>query len=184
MNVLYNQTSRGCVQDEMAFYQMEVAEGIASAEIPCGLCSMPESMKEIFYPYERRPDLILADEQGKYQMTFEMLNKSMKAEDTEKAADALREHISQMHPRSELSPVYLYREGSSRVGWLVMTLEDEGEVYCHRKAVLSVRGQMFLVTASYPQTDRLKWDVIFKHVFDTWRETKGQPNESDYGRRH
>lgn len=185
MNVLYNQTSKGCVQDELAFYQTEIVVGVISAEIPCDLCPMSESMQEIFYPYEKRPDLILADEQGKNQMTFEMLNKNMKAEETEMAADALREYISQMYSRSELSPVYLYRTGNIRVGWFAMTLEmEEGEVYCHRKAVLSVHNQMFLVTASYPQADRLKWDVIFKHTFDTWKEMEGKPNDSNYGRRY
>jgi hypothetical protein len=51
-----------------------------------------------------------------------------------------------------------------------MELEEFEEKKQHVKAVLSVQNQMCLVTATYPETSRMKWEVLLKRFFYTLRE--------------
>ncbi|WP_313152239.1 hypothetical protein [Lacrimispora sp.] len=170
MNILYNQDTEGCIQEAVILEWIVLAGGILTAEILAELMQMPEGMKEAFYPYEERPEMILADDHGKSHMTFQLLDKKLNPEETGKAAEAVREYISRMYPRNELSPVHLYRKGKFLSGWFAMELEEAEEVRQHVKAVLSVQGQMFLTTATYPEQDRLKWEVLMKHFYETLHE--------------
>lgn len=104
-------------------------------------------------------------------MTFQMIDKNLGQEETRKAAEAVREYISSRYPRSELSPVHLHAAGQYPASWFTMELEEAGGMQQHVKAVLSVRNQMFLTTATYPEEDRIKWEVLLKHFFNTLRET-------------
>ncbi|WP_139348742.1 hypothetical protein [Clostridium sp. Marseille-P2415] len=171
MNILYDPDAEGCLQERVVLERIVLADGRLSAEIPAELKQMPESMKEMFYPYEERPEMILADADGKNQMTFQLIDKKLGPEETRKAAEAVREYINSRHPRSELSPVHLYAAGKYPAGWFTMELEEAGEKQHHAKAVLSVRNQMFLATATYPEQDRMKWAVLLKQFFNTLRET-------------
>lgn len=170
MNILYDSDTEGCIQEAVIMERIVLADGILSAEIPADLKEMPESMKEMFYPYEDRPETILADEDGKNQMTFQRMDKKLGMEETRNAAEAVREYISRINPRSELSPVHLYVDGQYPAGWFTMELEESEEKQQHVKAVLSVYNKMWLVTATYPVKDRMKWEVLLKQLFQTLRE--------------
>ncbi|WP_156882374.1 hypothetical protein [Lacrimispora indolis] len=171
MNILYDQDTEGCLQERVTLEWIVLDNGTLSAEIPAELKQMPEIMKEMFYPYDKRPEMILADTDGKNQMTFQRIDKKLRPEETRKAAEAVREYISSRHPRSELSPVHLYAAGQYPAGWFTMELEEPGEKQEHTKAVLSVRNQMFLATATYPEQDGMKWEVLLKRFFHTLHET-------------
>lgn len=170
MSILYDESTDGCLQEQVIMERIVIADGVLTAEIPAELKQMPENMKEMFYPYEDRPEVILSDADGKSQMTFQLLNKILGAEEAGKAAEAVREYISNIYPRNELSPVHLYQKGKFLSGWFTMELDEAGEIRQHVKAVLSVRNQMFLATVTYPEQDRLKWEVLLKHFFDTLKE--------------
>jgi hypothetical protein len=170
MNILYDSDTEGCIQEAVVMERIMLADGILSAEIPADLKQMTENMKEMFYPYEDRPDMILADADGKNQMTFQRIDKKLGKEETRNAAEAVREYISRINPRSELSLVHLYVNGQYPAGWFTMELEEFEEKKQHVKAVLSIQNQMYLVTATYPEPDRMKWEVRLKQFFHTLRE--------------
>ena len=170
MNKLYDPDTEGCIQEQVIMERITLADAMLSVEIPAELKQMSESMKDMLYPYEDRPEMIFSDADGKNQMTFELIHKNLGQEETRKAAEAVREYISSRYPRSELSPVHLHAAGQYPASWFTMELEDAGGMQQHVKAVLSVRSQMFLATATYPEQDRMKWEVLLKHFFNTLRE--------------
>lgn len=170
MSILYDSDTEGCIQEAVVMKRIVLADGFLSAEISADLKQMTEHMKEMFYPYEDRPELILADDDGKNHMTFQRIDKKLVMEETRNAAEAVREYISRIHPRSELSLVHLYVNGQYPAGWFTMELEEFEEKKQHAKAVLSVQNQMCLVTATYPELDRMKWEVLLKRFFHTLRE--------------
>lgn len=169
MNILYDFDTEGCIQEAVVMERIMLADGFLSAEIPADLKQMTENMKEMFYPYEDRPEMILADDDGKNHMTFQRIDKKLAMEETRNAAEAVREYISRINPRSELSYVHLYVNGQYPVGWFTMELEEFEEKKQHVKAVLSAQSQMCLVTVTYPETDRMKWEVLLKRFFHTLR---------------
>ena len=170
MSILFDEDTDGCFQGQVMMQRIVIADGILTAEIPSELKQMPVSMKETFYPYEDRPVMIVSDADGKSQMTFQLLDKKLGTEETGKAAEAVREYISNMYPRNELSPVHLYQKGKIQSGWFTMELEETEGIRQHVKAVLSVRNQMFLATVTYPEQERLKWEVLLKHFLDSLKE--------------
>ncbi|MFW6677043.1 hypothetical protein ACOAOT_05215 [Lacrimispora sp. AGF001] len=171
MNILYDPDTEGCLQEQVTMERITLADAMLSAEIPAELKQMPESMKDMLYPYEDRPEMIFSDVDGKNQMTFQLIDKNLGQEETRKAAEAVREYISSRYPRSELSPVHFHAAGQYPASWFTMELEEAGGMQQHVKAVLSVRNQMFLATATYPEQDRMKWEVLLKQFFNTLRET-------------
>lgn len=170
MNILYDPDTEGCIQEQVIMERITLADAMLSAEIPAELKQMTESLKDMLYPYEERPEMIFSDAAGKNQMTFQLIHKNLGQEETRKAAEAVREYISGRYPRSELSPVHFHASGQYPASWFTMELEDAGEMQQHVKAVLSVQNEMFLATATYPEEDRMKWEVLLKHFFNTLRE--------------
>lgn len=76
MNILFDQDTEGCLQERVTLEWIVLNNGILLAEIPAELKQMPEIMKEMFYPYDKSPEMILADADGKSQMTFQRIIKS------------------------------------------------------------------------------------------------------------
>ena len=171
MNKLYDPDTEGCIQEQVIMERIPLADAMLSAEIPAELKQMPESMKDMLYPYEDRPEMIYSDADGKNQMTFQLIHKNLGQEETSKAAESVREYISSRYPRSELSPVHFHACGLYPARCFTMELEEAGGMQQHVKAVLSVQNEMFLATATYPEQDRMKWEVLLKHFFNTLRET-------------
>jgi hypothetical protein len=169
MNLLYDENTEGCLQEPVMMQEVVLIDGILTARIPISLKEMSEDGKEAYYPYEDRPEMILSDDTGECQMTFQMIDKKLGPDETGIAAEAVREYISSIYPRTELSSVHLYH-GRFQCGWFTMKLEDAGEKSQHMKAVLSVHNRMLLVTATYPEQDRLKWETLLKYLFDTLKE--------------
>lgn len=171
MKVLYEQSAKGSFQEQIVLERIVLEDGILTAEIPVELKQMPEDMIEAFYPYEGRPERIYADADGKSQMTFQLIDKKLTPDEVGKAAEAVREYISQIYPRNELCPVHLCQEERFLMGWFAMGLEEAGIKQRHIKAVISVRNQMFLTTVTFLEEEQLKWEVLFRHFFHTLKET-------------
>ncbi|MTK07536.1 MAG: hypothetical protein F8N38_10665 [Hungatella sp.] len=170
MNLLYDENTENCLQEPVLMQEIKLVDGILTARIPVLLKEMSDNGKEAYYPYEDRPDMIFADDTGGCQMTFQMIDKKLGPFETGIAAEAVREYISSIYPRNELSPVHLYN-GRFQCGWFTMELNEAGESSQHVKAVLSVHNRMLLVTATFPEQDRLKWEAMLKYFFDTLEET-------------
>lgn len=168
---MYDPDTEGCLQEQVIMERITMADAMLSAEIPAELKQMSESLKDMLYPYEDRPEIIFSDADGKNQMTFQLIDKNLGQEETRKAAESVREYISSRYPRSEMSPVHLHAAGQYPASWFTMELEEPGGMQQHVKAVLSVRSQMFIATATYPEENRIKWEVLLKHFFNTLRET-------------
>lgn len=170
MNLLFDEKTEGCLQEPVMIQEVVLVDGILSASIPISLKEMSENGKEAYYPYEGRPEMIFADDTGECQMTFQMIDKKLGSYETGIAAEAVREYISSIYPRNELSPVHRYDKGRFQCGWFTMELKEAGESIQHVKAVLSVHNRMLLVTATFPEQDRLKWETQLKYFFDTLEE--------------
>jgi hypothetical protein len=149
--------------------EVVLVDGILTARIPVSLKEMSENGKEAYYPYEDRPEMIFADDTGKNHMTFQMIDKKLGPDETGIAAEAVREYISSIYPRNELSPVHQY-DGRFQCAWFTVELEEAGDSNQHVKAVLSVHNRMLLVTVTYPEQDHLKWETLLKYFFDTLKE--------------
>jgi hypothetical protein len=171
MNLLYDENTEGCLQEPVIMQEVVLVDGTLTARIPISLKEMSEEGKEAYYPYEDRPDVIFADDTGKNHMTFQMIDKKLGSDETGIATEAMREYISSIYPRNELSHAHRYDKGRFQCGWFTMELEEAGESSRHVKAVFSVHNRMLLVTATYPEQERLKWETLLKYFFDTLKET-------------
>lgn len=178
MKLLYHQETEGCRQETVTVTEMELEEGLLTAELPSQLELMPESMREVYYPYENRPAMILSDMDGNIQMTFQLIDKGLKPTETGNAAEAIRKCAEKLYPHSRMSPVHMFDKGEIHVGWFVMGLEQDGESCCHVKAVFPIHGRLFLTTATYPEQDKSKWEVLLKHYFATVHERSAADERS------
>lgn len=170
MDKLFTQDTEGCLQDTILLKKMTIMENLLTAELPEELDIMPEHLKNIFYPCEDRPEIILSDADGSVQMTFQMFHRELKTEETWDAADALSRCVERLYPENEISPVCLYSHGKTPTGCFFMDMEL-GDVYVrHVKAVRAVQGQFFLITMTYPKAESGKWQAVLKHLFSTLRE--------------
>lgn len=178
MGVLYRQNTKGCQQDPILLQPVEIIKNILIADLPQELNRMPEDLKDSFYPYEDRPSVILSDSEGKVQMTFQMLHKDLKDSDVRQAAQAVHKCTEDLYSRNKFSPVYMDRSGETLTGWFLMEMEV-GDWKCHHiKAVRAVQGKLLLMTITYPESESLKWQAVWKHLFLTLRERSAQNAES------
>lgn len=178
MRMLYCQDTEGCDQETVIFKEIELIRGRLTAELPSQLLPAGESVREMFYPYEKYPETILADIEGKNQITIQMLNKELTPKETGNAAEAVREYAEKLYPHKKLSPVHLFREGEVHAGWFVMELLLGGQPYLHVKAVFSVNKQLCLTTITYPQQEQLKWSILLKHFLGSLH-VKGEFDETN-----
>ena len=170
MKVLYEQDTEGCIQETVIVEEKVLAEGLLAAELPAQLSIMPEAMRDMYYPYDNRPLMLLADADGSFHMTLQIIEQKLAPDETGSAAEAVRNCVERMYPHSGLSPVYLFRKGEIPVGWFAMSLDEAGEPFVHVKAVFPVHNLLCLTTITYPEPDRLKWMAIFNHFFATLQE--------------
>ena len=174
MDRLFNQDTQGCHQDSVFLKTAEIMENLLTAELPEELDVMPDHLKDSFYPYDDRPEMILSDPDGNVQLTFQMLHKELKMEDIREAAEALRSCTERLYPRNEISPVCLYPYGESPTGWFFLEMELGDVSVHHVKAVRTVQGKFFLITATYPRTECMKWQAVLEHMFSTLQERSRQ----------
>ncbi len=173
MDCLFTQDTEGCLQDTILLKKMTIMENLLTAELPEELDVMPDHLKNSFYPYEDRPEMILSDSDGNIQMTFQLLHRELNNGEIWEAADALHICMERLYPRNEISPVCLYSHGESPTGWFFMEMELGDVFVCHVKAVRAVQGKFFLMTMTYPKTESGKWQAVLKHLFSTLREKDG-----------
>ena len=57
--ILYDNEMECCVQDFVSVVPWEFLGGRIAMELPCGFAEMEEERKASYYPYEKRPELIL-----------------------------------------------------------------------------------------------------------------------------
>lgn len=145
----------------------QFTDGNITGEIPDELFAMPMDMQEKYYPYEKRPKIMMADNAGKIHMTIELTERKLLPEETGKAAEAVRKFSMLLYPQNEILPVHLYRGEDISVGWFVMKLENNTDKLRHIKAALPSDNNMCLVTLTYPEQEHLKWEVSWKKFLAT-----------------
>lgn len=170
MRVLYEQGTEGCIQETVVVEKIVLADGLLEAELPIQLSIMQEAMREMYYPYEKRTEILLADTDGSIQMTFQMTAQRMIRNETGGAAEAVRGCVDRIYPYNSLSPAYLFRDGEIPVGWFTMNIDENGNQFLHIKAVFSVNNQLCLTTITFPELERMKWTAIVKHFFSSLHE--------------
>ena len=161
--------SEGCSQENILMETRDMEELGLRLELPAGFGPIAEERQEKLYPWEGRPALLW--ENGAVLLTGQLTEQKMDHGKTWQAAWALREMTEELFPEQAGSPVYLDGRGSLPVGWFRMAMAQRGEE--HIKAVCAARGQMVLVTFTYPVEAALQWRSIIRHSFGTWRERDG-----------
>ena len=131
---------------------------------------MPEHLRDSFYPYENRPEMILSDSEGKVQISFQLFDKELRKDQTMQAVEEVRKCTGFLYPWNALSPSYMHWSGECPVGWFFMKMELNNMSVYHIKAVRTVREKLFLITMTYPEAEYLKWQIVLKYIFDTLQE--------------
>lgn len=167
MKILYESGTEGCCQETAAVKEMKFENGLLTAEVFSELVPMPEWVKESYYPYDHLPDVLLSNESGTVQMTFQILEKELSVSETGTAAERVKELVGRIYPDSKISPVRLFRDGGFPVGWFVAEIEEGTERYCHVKGIFSFQKRLCLVTVTYPERERSKHEMLVKHFFAT-----------------
>lgn len=165
--IFYDQEMEGCRQETILLKRAELEPGILTAEIPQQMEPMSGVCRDMFYPYDSRPETILAEREGSAQLTFAMLDKEMLPGECADAAEAVRRCTEEEYPHNWISPVLSFRGGEVPVGWFLMIFTEEDRQRHHVKAVFSVCGRFCLATFTYPEQERIKWEAIVKHFFST-----------------
>ena len=74
--IFYDQEMEGCQQETVVLKRVEMAPEVLTAEIPQQMEPMSGAFRDMFYPYDNRPEVILSDREGSAQLTFAMLDRS------------------------------------------------------------------------------------------------------------
>jgi hypothetical protein len=165
--IFYDQEMEGCQQETIVLKRVELAPEVLTAEIPQQMEPMSGAFRDMFYPYDNRPEVILSDREGSAQLTFAMLDKDMLPGECGDAAEAVRSYTEEEYPHNWISPVVCFRGGEVPVCWFLMILTEEDRQRHHVKAVFSVWGRFCLATFTYPEQERTKWEAIVKRFFST-----------------
>ena len=144
-------------------------EGAVTMELPEGFTDMGERRREEFFPLEGRPEIILEHEREDVQVTLQILNR-MKTEEVEAAIGQVRRTVEENFVQYQCSPVYLETDREIRTGWFLMQMKDIGKE--HIKAVFSFKGNMALLTLTYPEGVCTKWHAVWGMILESMKGEK------------
>lgn len=170
MNTIFHSDAEGCSQEQIGVFTWKDPEQRLSLALPEGFREMEEEKKEENYPMAERPEIIMEDERGKTQLTLQFLNKGMSREETGEAGQKICELTQDSFVQYQISPFYLYENGEIPVGWFRMSMK--ALKWEHIKAVFSINNHMALLTLTYPEEERIKWQVFIKYLFDSVHQEK------------
>ncbi len=170
MNAIFHKDAEGCSQEQVCAFTWTDPKQRLSLVLPEGFQEMEEEKREEYFSMEERPEIIMEDEQGSTQFTLQFLNKAMSREETKEAVRGICELTQKTFVQYKTSPLYLYEKSEIPVGWFCMSMKALKRE--HIKAVFSIENRMVLLTLTYPEEERVKWQVFARYLFDSLHQEK------------
>lgn len=168
MRTVFERETEGAVQEQIRMVSWQPPEGKLMMELPEGFREMEADRRESCYPLGNRPEIILEYEQEEAQITLQFFDRKMLREEVVAAAEQVRKTTEKTFVQYECMPVHLWEEGKNRVGWFLMGLKDRKQE--HIKAVFSLKGCMTLLTVTYPEENKTKWNALCRLMFESIKE--------------
>ena len=170
MRTVFDEEAEGTEQEPVRMNEWQSPEGMLIMELPEGFTNMEENRRDEYFPLEGRPEIILEHGEEDAQMTLQIFDRQMKAEEAEAAVVQMQNVVEENFTQYQYSPVYLELTGEIRIGWFLMLMKDIGRE--HIKAVFSVRGKMALLTITYPERVHARWYAIWRMILASMKEKK------------
>ncbi len=163
MKVLYNREAEGCEQDTVSVELWQFQNGKIRMELPSGFGEMEEERKAFFFPYEKRPEMIMEDRDEDVRLTLQFLENQKGDGDVYGAAAGVSRLVKEAFPQYGQSTLHLSEEGQLSAGWFLLYMEElQAE---HMKTVfLPEEGMLMLLTVTYPEEKRAKWRELCRYI--------------------
>ncbi len=164
--ILYDNEMECCVQDYVSVVPWEFLEGRIAMELPCGFAEMEEERKASYYPYEKRPDIILENMDEDVRITLQLLEREQGSGDIYDVVYDVSRLIGKAFPEYKQSNLHLSEKGYMPIAWFLLFMEDLHAE--HMKAVaLPEGGGMLLLTVTYPEEKSVKWRQLCKYLLES-----------------
>ncbi len=167
---IFTSEEEGCSQETIRLKPFRLFTKMLSLYLPEELEPMREEEKDMYYPYEGRPLVILTGCTGHLQMTFQLLHTSLNREEILDGARSLYRLMEEEMPGKVFGNLLLYQEGKMPIAWFTIDLDREEKGRKHVKYVTSLLGRFFLGTVTYPKEESFKWQAALKNIFGTFEE--------------
>lgn len=175
--MLFLSDMENCIQDNVELKKIRLFQKGLIIEVPSELTEMPEELKGIYYPYDKKPEVILWGNNGTVHITFQRTGRSLQRSQIYEAGKAVADFMRKIEPQSEINCVHLWDRGEKEIAWFVMNLYG-GIGRKHIKFVMETFGYFTLGTMTYPMEDACKWETVIMHAFTSLSECEDRNENS------
>lgn len=167
---IFYSKEEGCSQEDIRLKPFHLFSKMLYLCLPEQMEPMNEEEKDMYYPYEDRPPVILTGCTGLLQMTFQLLKTSLKKEEIFDGAISLYKLMEEEMPGRDFGNIFLFQEGGIPIAWFTIDLDREEKGRKHIKYIASLSGRFFLGTFTYPKEEAFKWEAVLREIFKTFEE--------------
>lgn len=169
--VLFASDVENCIQDRVEVKKIWLFQKSLVVEVPAELTEMPEEQKNIYYPYDKKPEIILCADNGAVHITFQKTDHILRKEHVYEAGKAVAGFIRKIEPQRKISCVHLWDREEKEIAWFVMDMHGIIERK-HIKFVLESTGYLLLGTITYPADEKYKWEAVITYIFASLSESR------------
>lgn len=138
--------------------------------LPDILEDMPQTMINMQYPYNTKPQIIKTNIDLQITFTFSLYEKDIQNEEIFSAVEESMRIINEVYPSSLISGVHTYMLGKNRLGWFDFEIGGmNGKVY-NIMYIVPINNKFMLGTMNCPIKEAEKWKEIFRDVYITIAE--------------
>lgn len=170
---LYLSTAQNCIQDDVKLQEIHLFQEALTVRVPSELSEMPEEERNIYYPYDKQPEVVLSGYNGTVQMTFGKTVNCLQKGQIHEAGKAVADLIRKIEPQRKTGCVHLWDRGNKDIAWFVMELND-GIHRKHIKFITEIAGCFTIGTITYPANEACKWEAVMMYIFASLTENGGR----------
>ena len=169
---IYDSQAEGCEQDTVLVVLREFWDGKILMELPSGMTEMEEERKAFYFPYEKRPGIIMEDREQEVRLTLQFLEFGQGDGDVYRTAYGISRLMKESFPQYGQSSLYVSEENRIPSGWFLLRMEDLRAE--HMKAVFfPENGILMLLTMTYPEGECTKWREVCRYMRESVRTGNG-----------
>lgn len=161
---IFYSEEENCFQDSIELRTISLFNNKLVLEIPSELEEMPEEIKDNYYPYDNRPEVILWGYQGNVQITFQKLSKSLREEQVYEAAKSVAEFMKKIYSNKNVGRIHLFERNKKKIAWFIVRLQGDREEK-NLKFFMEIENHFTLGTLTYLVDEENKWETVIKYIF-------------------
>lgn len=134
-------------------------------KIPVCMEEMPEEHKDIHYPYENKPPILLCNEEQTVEMTVQHMEGVTHETGLSGIMCAVHKYAEDNLDLLRICPIRYIKSRSEYIGWFLTELSLAGRIVHHRKYAMLTGKRLLLITITYPEEESIKWGGIAAKLF-------------------